>query len=395
MKLLDFIIIFFIPIKLFSQQQVTSNLLENPSFEISDLTGERLYLNGYFSKSPKDFETRCLPWIAPWNSKPTIIDSLLLQTINGKTIGNRLLAAEGRRFIELIVHGCGSRDRAACRDYVGQKLKIPLKKGNLYKMEMDVGRSIWVAINKLGCFFSEKPIEFYKRDDLQGTPIQPQIVFDSIACKIPMIWYRFSVTFQLNRDASYLYVGNFAPMNEYQKIFHASTFNQLNDAGYYYFDNFSLTEVQPDNTTLGVSIGKPTLTVASAPVRPNGTVQQAGVTIVVSKQKIILNNMLFATKRADLKTTHLPELDGLYDRMFQNQSWTVVITGHTDNIGSVAHNQQLSENRATTIAQYLQNKGIDAKRIQKRGVGATQPIADNQTPEGREKNRRVEIEINQ
>jgi outer membrane protein OmpA-like peptidoglycan-associated protein len=113
------------------------------------------------------------------------------------------------------------------------------------------------------------------------------------------------------------------------------------------------------------------------------------------KEILILSNVLFETNRADLKQAHLPELDGLCSKMLQNARWTLVITGHTDNLGSMAHNQQLSANRANTIAEYLQKKGIDAKRIQKKGAGSTQPIATNQTLEGREKNRRVEIEIQQ
>jgi OmpA-OmpF porin, OOP family len=107
----------------------------------------------------------------------------------------------------------------------------------------------------------------------------------------------------------------------------------------------------------------------------------------------VLNNVLFKTNSADLRTIDIPALEGLIPKLLANPKWSLLITGHTDNIGNPAQNQLLSEKRAHAIAYYLQQKGIDAKRIQKKGLGATQPIDTNETNEGREKNRRVEIEV--
>jgi outer membrane protein OmpA-like peptidoglycan-associated protein len=381
MKKLIFIIITLIP-KCLTSQYTSLNLIENPGFEQMDLTDVALssvvWGHSYLTQSPQDFEKRCPAWLAPWSSKPALVDSASRSVISGKTYGKILYASNGRRFIELMVHGYRHAEMPAYRDYIGQKLKIPLKKGTVYRVELDLARSFWVAINKLGFFFSEKPVQADVIKDWKGDFIDPQVIFDSILCKIPTTWYRLSATFTLDKDAQYFYFGNFASINGYQKIFNSlnDACVQKNQAATYYVDNFSLVEVQTTATTTSSNV-----VVAMPLAKLNET--------------IILRNVLFETNRAYLKATHLPELDGLYDRMFKNPSWTVLITGHTDNVGSVAGNQQLSENRANTIAEYLQNKGIDAQRIQKRGVGATQPIADNQTPEGREKNRRVEIEINQ
>jgi outer membrane protein OmpA-like peptidoglycan-associated protein len=70
---------------------------------------------------------------------------------------------------------------------------------------------------------------------------------------------------------------------------------------------------------------------------------------------------------------------------------TILVVGHTDSSGNVALNNQLSIDRAVSVANYLARKGLDASRMRAEGRGATQPIADNTTIDGRARNRRVEI----
>lgn len=68
------------------------------------------------------------------------------------------------------------------------------------------------------------------------------------------------------------------------------------------------------------------------------------------------------------------------------------IEGHTDSVGDAATNQALSERRAASVRQFLiQNHGIDAGRLEAAGLGQTQPVDSNDTPEGRQNNRRVEL----
>ena len=71
----------------------------------------------------------------------------------------------------------------------------------------------------------------------------------------------------------------------------------------------------------------------------------------------------------------------------------VDVYGHTDASGTPMHNQTLSEYRARTVADYLAMQGVAAARIRAQGFAATYPVADNATPEGRARNRRVEIKI--
>lgn len=85
--------------------------------------------------------------------------------------------------------------------------------------------------------------------------------------------------------------------------------------------------------------------------------------------------------------------DNLREIMEEYPDVMVTISGHTDNVGKPAYNQNLSERRAESIKAMLVAKGIPASRIKAEGRGMNQPIADNKTAEGRAKNRRVEIDI--
>ena len=87
------------------------------------------------------------------------------------------------------------------------------------------------------------------------------------------------------------------------------------------------------------------------------------------------------------------ELDQLYKHLEANSTLKIEIYGHTDSIGLEARNQELSEQRAKAVLDYLIEKGLNATRIKSFGFGNTQPISDNDTEEGRQLNRRVAFKL--
>ncbi|MCH7535835.1 MAG: OmpA family protein, partial [Bacteroidetes bacterium] len=86
-------------------------------------------------------------------------------------------------------------------------------------------------------------------------------------------------------------------------------------------------------------------------------------------------------------------LDSLGSFLLENPELKIQLTGHTDNSGTVAHNLQLSEKRAKAVTTYLINHGVNRNRIIFKGYGASIPISDNSSNEGRRLNRRVEFII--
>lgn len=116
---------------------------------------------------------------------------------------------------------------------------------------------------------------------------------------------------------------------------------------------------------------------------------------LVSRGMVLtLRGVYFEFAKADLRTESYPALLEAAQVMKENPDITVEIQGHTDHIGSAEANQRLSERRAYSVVNFLvQHGGIEPKRLTARGYGLTQPIAPNDTDEGRQLNRRVDFVI--
>lgn len=110
-------------------------------------------------------------------------------------------------------------------------------------------------------------------------------------------------------------------------------------------------------------------------------------------ETVVLKNIFFETASYELLPASTVELDKLVAFMNNNPTIQIEIGGHTDNIGKSEDNQLLSENRAKAVRQYLIDHTISSERISYNGYAETQPIATNETPEGRAQNRRTEFKI--
>lgn len=105
------------------------------------------------------------------------------------------------------------------------------------------------------------------------------------------------------------------------------------------------------------------------------------------------SDVLFEFDKYDIRPEFTDEIDAAADLLKANPDVTVRIDGHTDSIGTEEYNQALSERRANAVADYLAKAGIARDRMTVAGFGESQPIASNDTPEGRAQNRRVDIDL--
>jgi len=146
----------------------------------------------------------------------------------------------------------------------------------------------------------------------------------------------------------------------------------VNRRGYlFYSDNYSLKNKAPDSTYE-----------KNIPLQP-----------IEANASVVLRNIFFDINKYELKPESQVELDKVVQLLQDNPTVKVQLEGHTDNVGSAADNLKLSENRAKAAVAYISSKGIDPKRLVSKGFGATRPIADNQTEEGRAQNRRTELKV--
>ena len=139
----------------------------------------------------------------------------------------------------------------------------------------------------------------------------------------------------------------------------------------FYSDNFSLIDNNIDSSL-----------VINIPLQP-----------IETGASIVLKNIFFDVNKFQLKQESLVELDKLVMLLIDNPKLKIQISGHTDNVGKDADNLALSLNRAKAVMGYLLSKGVDPKRINSKGYGATKPISVNDTEAGRSLNRRTELSV--
>jgi outer membrane protein OmpA-like peptidoglycan-associated protein/tetratricopeptide (TPR) repeat protein len=146
----------------------------------------------------------------------------------------------------------------------------------------------------------------------------------------------------------------------------------VNRKGYlFYSGNFPFSQKTPDATY--------TIDIGLQPIEANASV--------------ILNNIFFDVNEFELKQQSIAELNRVVELLNDNPGIKILISGHTDNTGKAADNVKLSNNRAKAVVDYLITKGIEAVRLQYKGFGASQPVTNNTTEEGRAGNRRTELTI--
>lgn len=132
------------------------------------------------------------------------------------------------------------------------------------------------------------------------------------------------------------------------------------------------------------------------PLTP-GPVENRGCPVIEEAEQEILNtafdNLEFLSGKAVIKDESIASLKELAELLVKKSEWKLKIAGHTDSVGNDAKNMTLSKQRAQAVADYIESQGVAKDRMIIQWYGETQPIGDNATEEGRQKNRRVEMTV--
>ena len=147
----------------------------------------------------------------------------------------------------------------------------------------------------------------------------------------------------------------------------------------FYSDRFVLDTSSTINNPIILKIGLEKITDTTAKNKPS---------------PVVLNNVFFDINSPKINISKSKiELEKLYSLLEENKKIHIKISGHTDNTGTADYNKRLSLQRAKAVYDYLVSRGISTSRLEYAGYGETRPVASNDTPENRSKNRRVEFVI--
>ncbi len=278
----------------------------------------------------------------------------------------------------------GFRFQKNYKEYIHAKLVEPLHRGTTYEFTMKVRLAFWsnAILKSFGVLFSKAP---YTR---QADAVKSNMI-DTVCKKGGGLmkgfrWFTIHGYYKADGGEKHITIGNFAP--EIKKDMQRMNLFKLGyKEAYYFVDDLKLVKHKEEEEKVLVEIVGP----SAKPLEDSSLVVNNDIKV---GEKVALKNIFFENGRYYLLPESYIELNKLAQYLMKNLSLQIQINGHSDNGGLKFKNQKISELRAREVFEYLIKKGVQNKLYFK-GFGSAQPIASNDTDEGKAKNRRVEFEI--
>lgn len=363
--------------------QMDGNLIYNPSFEEYYTCPQKIEPYGYMSQA--------VAWWQPTGGSADYYNKCGSKQCN---------VPKNKLGIQMPRTGVGMvgiyTSKTTYREYIQTEFKERLEEGEKYKLSFYVSLSEYSsgAVATIGALFTNDRIEEKTREMLTqkittnyengisqsiSTYLKPQIVnpFNN-----PIVdtekWTKIEGEYIAHGTEKFLTIGNFYPSAQ-SNLVDLAYLTYLLPGAYYYIDDVSLVCLSCKEKQ----------------------VLQNEITITKTKdekqfevgQVVVMENIFFEFDKSIILPQSFIELHNLISILNKYPTMKIELSGHTDNKGSDRYNQNLSHSRVKAVFDYLVSQGVSAKRLQYTSYGATQPIADNKTDQGRSKNRRVEFKI--
>jgi outer membrane protein OmpA-like peptidoglycan-associated protein len=344
----------------------SQNLVKNPSFEEFRECPERL---GTFNTDVRD-------WSAPTQGSTDYFNSCSTAMGTPENFNGSQPVAFGEGYVGLYLYAPNDY-----REYIQGALESTLVAGATYEISFYVSlaeRSDY-AVREFGLVFSEIPVErgikkelsrgqLYRDRDNKYTFVD---ITDSHFYTDAKEWVKLRATFTASGHENYFTIGNIED-NAGTRTY--KTERNAKKGAYYYLDMVSVTrEVGTELQTAGER--------SESPESYSLDTQH------------IFENVLFGFDQYELDEAGKMELGELFGFLDSHKELRITINGHTDNVGSAAYNKLLSNQRCKAVSDYLVALGLSPDRIVYFPHGLEQPIADNSTEEGRQRNRRVAFSL--
>ena len=276
---------------------------------------------------------------------------------------------KGEAMVGITVYGC-SEGKPHCREYLQTQLIEGLIPGQGYEFSMQVSalpRALRASM--FGVLFTREPIQVELDQRLD---FKPDFVFEEIV-EAAGEWAELRFRFTAKEEAAYICIGNFFMDKDTPTQSPTAEKGEFQYA-YYYIDELSLRKTNPILKTQ----------------KPEDDLSNKSL---VRGESFVLKNVYFDTDSDELQPRSFVELDKLLALLRKFPEVNILIVGHTDNEGTAAYNEDLSQRRASTVMRYLTDREISASRLSAEGRGQREPVASNDNPEGRQLNRRVVVEV--
>ncbi len=356
------------------------------------------------------YQEGCFP--SAWKST-----SLKLATYHGS---NQKVRTKNKRSISLLYLDLA---RNFDRRFIQSYLLCPIETGKHYSISFDY-RSKLPRAKSVGFFFSDTLI--FDKSNFKLENLDAQEV--ALKNDHPNEWQTYTLDFVAKKNAEVLVIGNFnsddktdqftlskkeqkkldnsyepknriwIELDNLKLISRSEILNcdQMSKKKYIYSDKVrhSFEFETPITPIFSSTVQREIVYDEKQSVKPVEEVNATPITTL--KLKVGLNRlegMEFEFGTTDLTTSAHQKLDVIVQYLIKNEKTKLKIIGHTDDVGNEIDNHMLSESRANEIRKYLITNGIAATRLSSKGMGESDPIASNRTPEGRQINRRVEVEI--
>lgn len=339
------------------------NIVPNPGFESFNAAPLGWYYKG------EDFTRMVKYWSSPTGASPDAYGPGVKPPANWVEKGfGKQKPHGGTAMAGITVFGCGN-GKPHCREYLQAQLLEPLVPGQTYLVEAWIAQlPNSTAIDNLGFHFAMEATEDAEEKLLRLTPdFKTSEITEVAAGK----WKKIGGTFTARDEAEVLVIGNFYPDEE-------TSIRRIRDESlhyaYYYIDDVVVKKVPP---------------ILPVPIKETDIRRQK----LETGKTFQLENLLFDFDKWELHPRSYIELDKVIEIMKANPGMVIQINGHTDSIGEEPYNMYLSRKRAKSVVAYLNENGISRSRTLYKGYGETRPVAGNDTEEGRQLNRRVEMEV--
>ena len=365
MRLITYCSVLFLSVTtaMFGQEEGV-NVVPNSGFELYSGTPLGWFYTG------RDFTRVLKYWESPTAASPDVYGPKVFVPSQWKEQGfGESEPAAGMTMIGITVYGCQG-GKPHCREYVQIRLSEPLVIGQRYAVKyMAKPLSGSMRIKNVSAAFSVDRVHRSLDERIEMIPVvePPGILNSEIGS-----WQSISGEFYASAPSEFMILGNFYSDEETEFIL--SEHGEPLQFAYYYIDEVEVTKLPP---------------IIDEPV---GEDELANVELVEGKT-VLLSNIYFDLDHDDFLPRSYRQLYALVKIMKDNAEMRIEIHGHTDNIGTDEYNKTLSQSRASAVANYVIEHGVDATRVFPRGYGSTKPVAANDSEEGRQENRRVEFLI--